>query len=340
MRMNKQDMLNELNKPKYSFLNDINKILLVPGGSISYGTDVDYIMKDGTHYTSDFDIRGIFLDDKESLFGFKEQIDFAVNNGDVDCCLYSLKRILKLLESCNPNTIEIVGNDADHTLYETECSKLLKDNLSIFITKKAVNSFGKYATAQMRRMKNALARDSSQIEKENNIRLSLKANMQDLKDKYAPFSDDEVKLYIDKSSRKDMDSELFMDINLKHFSLRDYSNIMNSMTNTIRNFSKLNHRNRKKDALHLYKHAMHLVRLQMMLYYILSEGLIMTYLPKEDRSLLIDIRMERYSIDEIFKINDEWVKRNAQLAATTKLPDYTRSEDVNKLAVKLFSLFY
>ena len=66
----------------------------------------------------------------------------------------------------------------------------------------------------------------------------------------------------------------------------------------------------------------------------------MTYLPKEDRSLLIDIRMERYSIDEIFKINDEWVKRNAQLAATTKLPDYTRSEDVNKLAVKLFSLFY
>ena len=334
-------MLNELAKPEYAFLNNVNKILLVPGGSISYGTDVDYIMKDGTHYTSDFDIRGIFLDDKESIFGFKELTDFVINDNNVDCALYSLKRIINLLKSCNPNVIEIIGNDDEHTLYETECSKLLKQNSSIFLTKKAIVSFGKYAEAQARRLRNALARDSySQLEKENNIKLSLQANMLELKEKYNHFSDSAVKLYIDKSNRKDMDSELFMDINLKHFALRDYSNIMNSMTNTIRNFSKLNHRNRKKDDLHLYKHAMHLVRLQMMLYYILSEGLIMTYLPKKDREVLLNIRMERYSFDEIFKINDEWIDRNAQFAATTKLPDYTRSEDVNKLAVKLFSLFY
>ena len=89
-------MLNELAKPEYAFLNNVNKILLVPGGSISYGTDADYIMKDGTHYTSDFDIRGIFLDDKESIFGFKELTDFVINDNNVDCALYSLKRIINL----------------------------------------------------------------------------------------------------------------------------------------------------------------------------------------------------------------------------------------------------
>ena len=334
-------MLDELTKPKYSFLKDINKILLVPAGSISYGTNVDYITKDGSHYISDFDIRGIFLDSKESIFGFKKQTDFAINNDEVDCALYSLKRILQLLESCNPNAMEIIGNNDNNILYETECSKLLKQNASLFVTKKAINSFGKYAATQTRRLRNALARDSfDQTEKENNIRLSLQANMSDLKKMYSHFSDDDVKLYIDKSIREDMDSELFMDIKLNHFPLRDYANIMNSMTNTIRNFSKLNHRNRKKDDLHLYKHAMHLVRLQMMLYYILSEGLILTYLPEEDRNVLMDIRMEKYSFDEIFKINDEWIKRNTKLAETTKLNDYINSEKLDALAVELFSFFY
>ena len=78
-------MLDELTKPKYSFLKDINKILLVPAGSISYGTNVDYITKDGSHYISDFDIRGIFLDSKESIFGFKKQTDLVINNDEVDC---------------------------------------------------------------------------------------------------------------------------------------------------------------------------------------------------------------------------------------------------------------
>jgi hypothetical protein len=85
---------------------------------------------------------------------------------------------------------------------------------------------------------------------------------------------------------------------------------------------------------------MHLVRLQMMLYYILSEGLILTYLPEKDRNVLMDIRMEKYSFDEIFKINDEWIKRNAKLAETTKLNDYINSEKLDELAVELFSFFY
>jgi len=61
------------------------------------------------------------------------------------------------------------------------------------------------------------------------------------------------------------------------------------MSNVVKNYSKLNHRNNKKDEPHLNKHAMHLIRLLITGTEVLEGKGINTYREKE-REFLLDIR--------------------------------------------------
>ena len=73
--------------------------------------------------------------------------------------------------------------------------KLLKDNIDIFLSQRVIQSFGGYATAQLRRLQNALARDNyPQIEKENHILNSIINQMNHLKEHYEQFTSDEISL--------------------------------------------------------------------------------------------------------------------------------------------------
>ena len=59
---------------------------------------------------------------------------------------------------------------------------MLRDNAKIFLSKKAKHSFGGYATSQLRRLQNALARDSySQKEKEQHILGSIQNQIEHFK---------------------------------------------------------------------------------------------------------------------------------------------------------------
>ena len=70
----------------------------------------------------------------------------------------------------NPNTCEILGLDEDQYLIQSELGKELAANRGLFLSKRAIQSFGGYADAQLRRLQNALARDSmAQSERENHI---------------------------------------------------------------------------------------------------------------------------------------------------------------------------
>lgn len=101
--MNLEQIKQELHSPAYDFLrNDehlgSNVILLALGGSHAYGMDKE---------TSDLDVRGIALNPKSDiLLG----ADFEqVVNIDTDTTMYSFNKMLQLLSSSNPNTIEILG---------------------------------------------------------------------------------------------------------------------------------------------------------------------------------------------------------------------------------------
>lgn len=126
-----------------------NVILLTYGGSHAYGTNIA---------TSDTDIRGITFNPIESLLGNTEFEQFEDRN--TDTVIYGLNKMIDLLLSCNPNCIEILGCKPEHYFIISPEGQLLLDNRKIFLSRRAIKTFGGYANSQLRRLQNALARDS------------------------------------------------------------------------------------------------------------------------------------------------------------------------------------
>ena len=297
-----------------------NILILTMAGSIAYGTNLD---------TSDIDIRGVTAETKQDIMGLSSFEQFE--DRPTDTVIYGLKKFISLCSNCNPNVLEILGTKPEHILVETPEGKLLRDNVSLFISKRTIGSYGNYATAQLRRLQNALARDNyPQKEKEQHILNSILGQMEHLKRTYTSFTDSEIDLYVDKSNKAEMDTEIFIDISLKHYPLRDLKNIFSEMSNIVKDYSKLNHRNSKKDELHLNKHAMHLIRLLVTGTEILEGKGVNTYREKE-QSLFLDIRRGRYSYIEIFDMVDEYEKQFKYASQNTSLPeepDYKRIEEL------------
>lgn len=315
-------MLNNILKAEeYSFLNENchlgkNIILLGLSGSYSYGTNND---------ESDIDIRGVALNRKSDLIGmtsFEQYVD-----DKTDTCIYSFNKIINLLINCNPNTIELLGLNKENYLFLNDIGNELLINKKMFLSKRAVKSFGKYASGQLRRLENALARDSyNNKEKEVHIYNSVKNAMDDIKNRYEDLNEKAINLYIDKSNKKDFETEIFADINLNHYPLRDYKNILTEMNNIIRDYDKIGKRNNKKDDKHLNKHAMHLVRLFMMAIDILEKEEINTY-RKNEQDLLLSIRNGEYQKedgtfnDDFYSLVSYYENRLEYAAKNTSLPD-------------------
>lgn len=306
---------------EYDFLRENEHLgksicLLGLGGSYSYGTNNE---------NSDIDVRGIALNSKSDLIGMTSFEQYVDDN--TDTTIYSFNKMINLLLSCNPNTIEILGLKKDHYLYINDIGKELIDNRKMFLSKRAVRSFGGYASQQLRRLENALARDTyPQEEKEKHILNSINNAMYELTKKYENFNDGYLKIYVDKAENTKLDKEIFMDVNLNHYPLRDYKNLYGEMNNIIREYDKIKHRNNKKDDNHLNKHAMHLIRLFMMAIDILESEEIITYREKEQK-LLLSIRNGDFQNKdgtfnkEFYEILTSYEKRLKIAADETNLPD-------------------
>lgn len=324
-----------LEQPEYAFLRtDIHLgqriLLLGMAGSISYGTN---------HEGSDVDVRGIALNRKEELLGlskFEQYIDEKT-----DTVIYSLNKIIPLLLDCNPNTIEMLGLLPEHYLYVSPAGRELLEHRHLFLSKRAVHSFGGYAGQQLRRLQNALARDAmEQGEQERHICNSIKNAMYDFQRKYQNLEEGSLRLYVDKAVNPDMNSEIFMDVSLTHYPLRDYKGMWGEMNNIVKEYGKIGKRNHKKDDAHLNKHAMHLIRLFMMAIDILEKEEIVTYRSAE-HTLLMDIRNGAFQKEdgtyrqEFYDLLSEYERRLSEAAARTNLPDNPDTGAVEKLMIRL-----
>lgn len=142
-----------LKRPEYDFIR-INEhlgkhvILLGLAGSYSYGTNI---------VGSDIDIRGITLNSKSDLIGLTRFEQYVDDN--TDTVIYAFNKMITLLLNCNPNTIELLGLNPENYLYLNDYGHMLLDNKQLFLSRRAIQSFGGYADAQLRRLQNALARD-------------------------------------------------------------------------------------------------------------------------------------------------------------------------------------
>ena len=136
----------KLKSEEYDFLKKdknlgSNIILLGLGGSHAYGTNNE---------NSDLDIRGCALNSKKQILTNENFEQFT--NEATDTTIYSFNKLISLLSNCNPNTIEILGLKQEHYLYISSIGKELLNNSRLFLSKKAIHSFGGYASQQLYRL--------------------------------------------------------------------------------------------------------------------------------------------------------------------------------------------
>jgi hypothetical protein len=328
--MNGKDLKEIIKEKEYDFLRTNehlgdNIILLGLGGSHAYGTNTE---------TSDVDVRGIAINSKREILLHKDFEQIVDSN--TDTTVYSFEKIVKLLAEANPNTLEIIFQRPEDYAVLTEMGKELVRNRHMFLSKRVYYTFGGYARQQLRRLDNKSARELPQDGQEHHILNSIKNATYTFHDKYFQFDDDQIKLYVDKSERDDLESEIFMDIVLKHYPLRDYKCMWAEMHNIVKDYASLGKR-ATNAILHnkVNKHAMHLVRLMKKCITILRTGDFCTYCADE-HDLLMDIRNGRYMgadgqmTSEFFKMVDELEKEMNDAFAVTALdekPDYAKIND-------------
>lgn len=309
-------------QPEYDFLrNDEhlgdNIILLGLGGSHAYGTNIE---------TSDVDIRGIALNRKSDILG-GTKFEQAVNEL-TDTTIYSFNKIIDLLINCNPNTIEILGLNPDQYVYINEIGQSLVDHRNMFISQRCVHTFGGYTNQQLYKL-NQLSKHHMDTDKLEQHILKTIDHMKCCFNEDFKLLDpsDYLNLYIDKSDRDDMETEIFMDVQMSHYPLRDYCGMWNTMQNVCKQYKNLGDRNRKAlEHGKISKHMMHLVRLYHMCFEILEEGEIHTY-RTYDHDELMEIRNGKY-VDEnnqidptFFDMVDDLEAKLDVLKNTTKIPE-------------------
>ena len=319
-----------LKSDEYSFLNanpNLNKniIILTLGGSHAYGTDIT---------TSDLDIRGCALNTKKELLTNHKFEQFVDEN--TDTTIYSFNKLISLLSNVNPNTIEMLGNKPEHYLYLHPIGKELIDNAHMFLSKKAIYSFGGYANQQLRRLENKSIRNIEQEKQEQHILGTINSLEYVFKERYAEMPSDSCKLYIDKAINPELNSEIFMDINLSHYPLRDYKELWSELNNIVKSYGKLGQRNFKAmEHGKLSKHMMHLVRLYFMCFDILEKEQIITYRENE-HNLLMDIRNGNFldsnnsPTTDFYEMLSDLEKRLDYDKKNTNLPenpDYKKIDD-------------
>lgn len=333
--MNIEQIKKKLKTSEYDFLREDknlgdNIILLTLGGSHAYGTNNE---------NSDLDVRGCALNSKMQILT-NENFEQFVNEA-TDTTIYSFNKLISLLSNCNPNTIEMLGNKPEHYLYVSGIGKELIDNAHLFLSKRAAYSFGGYATAQLRRLDNKAVRLVNQEQRERHILNSIMNAYHTFPEKYFHFEEDSIKLYIDKSEQEEYDTEIFMDINLHHYPLRDYKSMWSEMNNVVKDYSKIGKRN--KNAIEhnkLGKHMMHLIRLYMMCLDILEHEKIVIYREKE-HELLMEIRNgkfldgDRQPIPEFYEMVDDYEKKLEYAKNNTNLPDNPDYKRINEFVASV-----
>ncbi len=325
------DINKVLSSKEYNFINEDNNLknrilFLTFGGSYSYGTN---------KLGSDIDIRGISINTPHELLGLSNNEQYIDNN--TDTVIYRLNKVIPLLINCNPNTIEMLGCLPSHYSHISSEGQLLLDNRKLFLSLRAVNSFSGYATQQLRRLQNALARDHyPHKEKEEHILGSCNSAIRGFNNRYSEFDGGSFNLHIAPSDKSEFDSEIMANIHLENYPLRDFTGMISDLTSIVKDYSKLNKRNNKKDDAHLNKHAMHLIRLYLMCMDILEKEEIITY-RGEDIPLLMAIRTGEFQQndgsfrDEFFMMVEDYNKKMNYAMKNSSLPENPPMDKIEEL---------
>jgi len=141
-----------------------HSILITVAGSQAYGMSTA---------TSDLDVKGVFVPPLRYYFGTRkiDQVDdkqrvvdavrpmldethfadIADTNG-MEGTLFEVRRFLDLASGANPNILDVLFCRDEDVILMTQQGQLLRDNRDKFLTKKCLQTFVGYATAQAKRI--------------------------------------------------------------------------------------------------------------------------------------------------------------------------------------------
>lgn len=321
------EIKNLLQSERYDFLRQNphlkNKIILLGlGGSHAYGTNTE---------KSDIDVRGAAISDKREILLGK---DFEqVTEDKTDTIIYSLSKFVSLLTACNPNVIEMLGLRREDYFIITYSGQILLDNKKLFLSQKAVNSFGGYANQQLRRLENKSSR-LADIESQTKNMWKITQNI------LTQYPDTNLKTYIEKDGET---PNIYVDINVSRYPLHELNTLLECLKLAEQTNTKLGKRNANAITHDkLAKHAMHLIRLYYMAIDILEREEIITYRANE-HDLLMDIRNGKYMIDEttpspeFFELVNDLEKRFQYAIKNTSLPRRPDQAAIDELLYSIVS---
>ena len=124
-------------------------------GSRAYGTNKP---------TSDTDYRGVYILPLDNILGFEyvEQVSDATN----DSVYYEIGRFLQLLQSQNPNIIELLNMPEENITYKHPSFDRILKHKHMFISKGCRDSFGGYAVAQIKKARGLNKKIVNPVDKE------------------------------------------------------------------------------------------------------------------------------------------------------------------------------
>ncbi len=324
-----------IKSPEYDFLLTNpnlgkNICLLTLGGSRAYGTNLP---------DSDVDIRGVATNPSSQLFGLTPDFEQVVEM-DTDTTVYSISKIVKLLMSCNPNTIEMLGCRPQDYIYKNDFGRRLLDNKDAFLSKRAIESFGGYAGQQFNRLEHGLLGNGDNDDKKlKMLKDSLERDIESFSVRHSndtffahinEVSTETLQtLYPGKKIEDDVSNEhLLVSGSFSDIPITDFKTIIGEIHKIQSEYGNINKRNTKKTDEKLAKHMMHLIRLYMMGTDLNTGKGIITYRSGHDHEVLMSIRNGDYMtgdgmkvIPEFYELLHEYQSKYAYATKNTVLSD-------------------
>jgi len=298
-------------------------------GSHLYGTNTQ---------NSDKDYLGIFIPDKEYVFGLNsiyelnESIVDKLENGKnssnaIDCKLYEIRNFVKLALQNNPNIVELFFIPENKILEKTGEMNLILQYTNDILYNGVYDRFMGYAVSQKHKM----------IIKPNNYNdlLSCKNWLETLDNKSLSKAIIELKYDNKQNFIKFNDTYAVIgDLNIQlHVKL---SKIYSMITDRI---NKASHRTNMFTTYgYDTKFASHVIRLLEEGIQLLNTGKI--EFPLVNGELITDIKLGKYKISEVFELIEQYENKMRIVRENSILPKKANFNKVNEMLINLLEKYY
>jgi hypothetical protein len=301
-------------------------IFLTLTGSHAYGLNTP---------ESDVDYRGVAIPPLDYFFGLKkfEQAEGHVDGFDVtaeDTVIYDIRKALNLIADANPNMLELLFVNERSVVATTPYWEMIKENRSLFVSKKVRFTYSGYAMAQLNRIKSHKAWLMNPLEK---------------KPTRAEYGIPENENLVSKDhipAILSMPEEYVRD-EIREFA-RNYKAYHSALTNWEHYQTWKKERNPKRAAIEAAfgydtKHASHLVRLMRQGKEILETGNVIVDRTGIDADELRAIKQGSWKYDDLLAYCENMDSELNALYEKSTLPHHPDKEKINNLLVNVVSLY-